>query len=162
MSQPIKVVVAVLVVVVVLGLVVVVFCFFLLLLLWLFLFLLLRLAINFGQNLASKPPPRCPPRRHQNLPYMVSGFGGDSRNHLSRRHLSISRINQLLLPRFLPNFKGRLLGTSLTDANCHGDIFLATYVLATFLLKFSYFFGGAFNIMNQIFLDQTSLDPSFF
>ena len=45
-----------------------------------------------------------------------------SRRHLSQRHLSISGISQLLLTQFLPNFKGRLLGPFLTDANCHGDI----------------------------------------
>ena len=43
--------------------------------------------------------------------------------HLSWRHLSISEISQLLLARFLPNFKSRFLGPSLTDVNCHGDIF---------------------------------------
>ena len=31
-------------------------------------------------------------------------------------------ISQLLLTRFWWNFKGRLLGTSRTDSNCHGDI----------------------------------------
>ena len=41
---------------------------------------------------------------------------------MSQRHLSISGISQLLLTQFLPNFKGRLLGPFLTDANCHGDI----------------------------------------
>ena len=41
---------------------------------------------------------------------------------MSWRHLSILVISQLLLARFWPNFKGRFLGPSLTDVNCHGDI----------------------------------------
>ena len=45
-----------------------------------------------------------------------------SRQHLSRRHLSISRISLLLLTIFWCNFKSRILGTSSTDPNCHGDI----------------------------------------
>jgi len=35
---------------------------------------------------------------------------------------SKSAISQLLLTRYWWNFKGRLLGTSRTDSNCHGDI----------------------------------------
>ena len=35
---------------------------------------------------------------------------------------SMSAISQLLLARFWPNFKGRFLGLSLTDPNCHDDI----------------------------------------
>ena len=35
---------------------------------------------------------------------------------------SMSAISQLLQARFGPNFKGRFLGPSITDANCHGDI----------------------------------------
>ena len=35
---------------------------------------------------------------------------------------SMSEISQLLLTRFRWNFKGRILGTSRTDSNCHGDI----------------------------------------
>ena len=31
-------------------------------------------------------------------------------------------MSQLLLTRFWPNFKGRFLGPSLTDSNCHSDI----------------------------------------
>ena len=46
-----------------------------------------------------------------------------SGQHLSWQHLSISGIYQLLLTRFWPNFKGRFLGQSITDAKCHGDIF---------------------------------------
>ena len=38
-----------------------------------------------------------------------------SRQHLSGWHLSISGISQLLLTRFLQNFKGRSLGPSWTD-----------------------------------------------
>ena len=34
----------------------------------------------------------------------------------------ISAIFQLLMTRFWPNFKDRFLGPSLTDANCHCDI----------------------------------------
>ena len=41
---------------------------------------------------------------------------------MSWSHLSISGVFQLLLTRFRPNFKGRFLGPSLTDANCLGDI----------------------------------------
>ena len=37
-------------------------------------------------------------------------------------YISISGISQMLLARFWPNFKGRFLGRSLTDANCYGDI----------------------------------------
>ena len=44
--------------------------------------------------------------------------------HLSSRHMSISAISQLLLTRFWWNFKGRFLGTSRTDSNCHRDICL--------------------------------------
>ena len=42
--------------------------------------------------------------------------------HLSRQHLSISRISQLLLTQLWPKFKGRFLGPSLTNTNCHSDI----------------------------------------
>ena len=48
--------------------------------------------------------------------------------------LSISGISQLLLTRCWPNFKGKFLGTSRTDSNCHRDFgpgiiyFLATFV----------------------------------
>ena len=45
-----------------------------------------------------------------------------SRQHLSWRHLSISGISQLLLIRFSPNFKGKIFGPCLKDANCNGDI----------------------------------------
>ena len=41
---------------------------------------------------------------------------------MSWRHLSISGISQLLLIRFSPNFKGRIFGPCLKDANCYGDI----------------------------------------
>ena len=37
---------------------------------------------------------------------------------------SMSAISLLLLTRFWPNIKDILLGSSLTDANCHDDIFL--------------------------------------
>ena len=40
------------------------------------------------------------------------------------QNLSISGISQLLVTRFWPNFKGRFLGPSLTDVNCHGIICL--------------------------------------
>ena len=43
---------------------------------------------------------------------------------------SMSAISQLLLTRFWPNFKGRILGTSRTDSN----IFMVTFVHATFVL----------------------------
>ena len=46
-----------------------------------------------------------------------------SRQHLSWRHLSISRISQLLSTRFWVNFKSKFLGPSWTYSNCHGDIF---------------------------------------
>ena len=36
--------------------------------------------------------------------------------------MSISAISQLILTRFWWNFKGRFLGTSTTDHNCHRDI----------------------------------------
>ena len=45
-----------------------------------------------------------------------------SRPNLSWQHLSISGIPQLLLTGSLRNIKGKFLGPSLTDANCHGDI----------------------------------------
>ena len=45
-----------------------------------------------------------------------------SRQHLSWQHLSISGISQLLLIQFSPNFKGRIFGPCLKDANCYGDI----------------------------------------
>ena len=44
------------------------------------------------------------------------------RQHLSWQHLSISGISRLLLTRFWPNFKSRLLGPCWTDSNCHGNI----------------------------------------
>ena len=46
---------------------------------------------------------------------------------------SMSAISQLLLARFWPNFKGRFLGPSLTDSNCHVTFVQATFVLATFV-----------------------------
>ena len=45
-----------------------------------------------------------------------------SRQHLFWWHLYISGISQLLLTLFWPNFKAMFLGSSLKDANCHGDI----------------------------------------
>ena len=45
-----------------------------------------------------------------------------SRQHLSWRHLSISRISQLLLTWFWQNFKGRFLWLSWTDFNCCSNI----------------------------------------
>ena len=39
-----------------------------------------------------------------------------SRQYLSLRHLSISGISQLLVPRIWPNFKGRFLGPSWPDS----------------------------------------------
>ena len=42
--------------------------------------------------------------------------------HLSWQHLSMSRISQLLLARFRPNFKSWLMGPSWTDSKCHGAI----------------------------------------
>ena len=42
--------------------------------------------------------------------------------HLIWGHLSISGISQLLLTQCWPNFKGRFLEPSLTDANRYGDI----------------------------------------
>ena len=44
------------------------------------------------------------------------------RQYLSLQHLSISRIYQLLLTRFWPNFKGRFMGPFWTYPNCHNDI----------------------------------------
>ena len=41
---------------------------------------------------------------------------------LSRQHLSISAISQLLLARFGPNLKQRVQGTYTTDYNCHHKI----------------------------------------
>ena len=46
-----------------------------------------------------------------------------SKQHLPWRHLSISRIFQLLLTWFWQNSKGMFLGPPLTDANCHSEIF---------------------------------------
>ena len=45
-----------------------------------------------------------------------------SRQHLYWQHLSTSGISQLSLTRLWPNFKGRILGPSLQDANCYGHI----------------------------------------
>ena len=45
-----------------------------------------------------------------------------SRQHLFWGHLSISAISQLLLARFGSRFKQRVLGTYITDYNCHHDI----------------------------------------
>ena len=42
---------------------------------------------------------------------------------MSRQHLSISGISQLLLTRFWPNFKGRFLGLFWTDFNYCSNIF---------------------------------------
>ena len=69
-----------------------------------------------------------------------------SRQHLSVRHLSISGISQLFLTQFWPNFKGWLLGPSLTDANplgyicpgkiCPGDICPYQEYLSCYWLNF--------------------------
>ena len=74
--------------------------------------------------------------------------------HLSWWHFSISGISQLLLTQFRPNFKCRLLKTSLTDVNCHGDICQGNICLGNncpypILTKV---FGP--NILWYIFLDQ--------
>ena len=45
-----------------------------------------------------------------------------SRQHLSWRHLSISRISQLLFSWFWPKFKSRFLGPSWPYSSCRGDI----------------------------------------
>ena len=41
---------------------------------------------------------------------------------------SMSAISQLLLTRFWPNFKGRLLGTYTTDSNCFGGYLSRQYL----------------------------------
>ena len=61
-------------------------------------------------------------------------------------HLPISRISQLLLTQLWPNFKGSLLGSSLTDANplsdicprkmCPGDICPYQQYLSCYWLNF--------------------------
>ena len=45
-----------------------------------------------------------------------------STSHSRFEYLSISEISQLLLTWFWPNFKGRFLEPSLTDASRYGDI----------------------------------------
>ena len=58
----------------------------------------LNTMVGFYRKMTLQPPP---PTHHTN---------------------SKSAISQLLLTRYWWNFKGRLLGTSRTDSNCHGDI----------------------------------------
>ena len=107
-----------------------------------------------------------------------------SRQHLSSQLLSISRTTHLLLTQFWPNFKGRFLGPSLTDAKCHsyispGNICLnnfcpyqeqLTYYYKIFLgpliffwpnFFWAKFFGPTFCLINYLF-KLIFLDLNFF
>ena len=93
-----------------------------------------------------------------------------SGQHLSRRHLSISGISQLLLTRFWPNFKVSFLGLSLTNVKM-------TFVQATFDLAKSVHISNMSAVTEPIliklfwpkfffdlnfFLLKINLDPIFF
>ena len=103
---------------------------------------------------------------------------------MSRQHLSISVICQLLLTRFWPNFKGRFLGPSLTHNKCQCDIcpgnicprnVNVTFVQATYVPETFVLFRNILAITDQIltklfgpnfgrpwiFFDQTFFGPKF-
>ena len=91
---------------------------------------------------------------------------------MSLQHLSISRIFQLLLTRFGPNFKCRFLGTSLTDVNCDGNIcpgnicpwqeYLSYYWPNFDQTFWTQFFGGLNFFLINILLDPNFFDPKCF
>ena len=90
--------------------------------------------------------------------------------HMSWQQLSISRISQLLLTRFWWNFKGRFLGTSRTESNCHRGICPCNICpddncpyqeyLSCYWPNVGSLFGPTFFYLN--FLDQNFLGPNFF
>ena len=109
-----------------------------------------------------------------------------SKQHLSWWHLSILGISQLLLTRCWPNFKGRFLDPSLTDASrygdicpvniCPGDICQYQEYLSGYRLNFDHTFKVNLlepkfiwtpnildlNFFNLNFLDQNFFGPDFF
>ena len=76
------------------------------------------------------------------------------------------------MTQFWPNFKGRILGPCLKDADCYGDICqgnicpgdICSYMqyLSFLLVQFWPIFFGSWFLWTKIFLDKTSLDPHFF
>ena len=86
-------------------------------------------------------------------------FYGPPQWHMSRQHLSwlnfsISGSSQLLLTWFWPNFKGRFLGQSLTDANCCGDICPGDNCLGNIChIRKVYFFGPKIS-RSKLFVDS--------
>ena len=83
-----------------------------------------------------------------------------SRQHLSWWHLSISGKYQLLQTPFWPNFKGRLLGPSLTDTNCHRDICQGNICPGDICPIWTQNIGTNFFILISMAIDF--LDPNFF
>ena len=84
-------------------------------------------------------------------------WGHLSRQHLSWRPLSISGLSQLLLTRFWPKFKCRFLGTSSTNANCHGNICSGNICPGNIYPKF---FLTQNLLGRKTFLDLHFLDPN--
>ena len=76
------------------------------------------------------------------------------------------------MTQFWPNFKGRILGPCLKDADCYGDICqgnicpgdICSYMqyLSFLLVQFWPIFFGSWFLWTKIFLDKTSLDPHFY
>ena len=84
---------------------------------------------------------------------------------------SMSVISQLLLTRLWPNFKGRILGPCLKDANCHGDLCPGNICPGDICPYQQYFscYWSNFDqtfwtqlLWTKMFLNKISLDPNFF
>ena len=72
-------------------------------------------------------------------------------------------IYQLLLARFWPNFKGRFLGTSLADFNCHDDIWPGNICPGNICLYQQYFscYWSEFDqTLKVMFLGQSLTDAN--
>ena len=88
-----------------------------------------------------------------------------SRQQLSMQHLSISGICQLLMTQFIPNFKSKFLGPSLTDANPQGDTCSGN--ICQYQQYLSYYWPDldkkfCTQFLGGLLLDKTSFDPNSF
>ena len=97
-----------------------------------------------------------------------------------RTRITPHQISQLLMTRFWPNFKRRLLRTSRTDSNCYGDIcqgnicpcnicpyqkYISCYWSdfdQTFWTQFLGAFFGPRNLLYPKLFDLNSFWPNFF
>ena len=75
-------------------------------------------------------------------------------------HLFISGISQLLMTQFWPNFKGRILGPCLKDADCYGDICQGNICpgdICSYMQYLSFYWSN----FDQFFLDHDFCGPKY-